>query len=320
MAHVSVSMIVKNEALRLRQALTSLQALEQIDEVVVLDTGSTDATMDIARDMGARVFEQPWQDDFSFHRNHCLSLCKNDWVFIIDGDEVLEDPGDLDAFLAHPTGDGALVRIQTEAGGTRCEAFLSIRAFNRQHARWRHPIHNQLVGIKNPRGTSAMMTAHYEPSDHQAQRRRLKVLLGALEAEPTCSHHLYFVAKTYRSLSEWEAAMHYIDRCLATDGADAHPILYAWRVEANLELGRQDAAVDCLIEGLRRHPTLPDLCFYDFLFAAKRWYEVSASPPVSYLLAPSISTHHAARFPEMAKALGLPVEFADAEPNEETAS
>lgn len=132
MASLSVSMIIRNEAARLPAALRSLSALRALDEIVVLDTGSTDASMEIARSFGARVFEQPWQDDFAFHRNHCLDLCRNHWVFILDGDEILEDAGDLDAFLAAPDASGALVQVTSEAQGHTSESFLSIRAFDRR--------------------------------------------------------------------------------------------------------------------------------------------------------------------------------------------
>ena len=109
MTPVSASMIVRDEEAGLERALGSLRAVEAIDEVVIVDTGSTDRTIEIARDLGAVVHQQPWQDDFAFHRNHCLELCSHDWVFVLDGDEVLVDAR---AYRRAPPAVGDVVVIQ----------------------------------------------------------------------------------------------------------------------------------------------------------------------------------------------------------------
>lgn len=311
MPPASAAMIVRNEEARLEEALRSLQRLSALDEIVILDTGSTDRTLEIARDLGARVYEQPWQDDFSFHRNRCLELCRNDWVLSFDGDEVLEDPGDLDAFFDHPTADGALVWIQTRCQSQLQESFLSLRVFDRRKGSWRFPVHNQLVGLGTAVATTARVTAWYEPSDVAVQRRRVQILIDALEREPDCAHHLYFVAKTLRMLRDWEGALAHIDRYLALPGGEDRAAVWAWKVEALLELGLREEATAVLAEALRAHPDFPELCFYDFLFAAKRWYEAAASPPIPYLLSPSTTLPFAARFPEAARVMGLPIEFSD---------
>jgi|GEM_PF-893490 len=86
-ATLSLSMIVKNEEEHLAKCLRSVRPV--VDEMIVVDTGSTDRTMDIAKVFGAQVFEFPWTGDFSEARNHSLSKAKGDWILILDGDEVL---------------------------------------------------------------------------------------------------------------------------------------------------------------------------------------------------------------------------------------
>ena len=81
-------MIVKNEATRLPQCLRSVQAV--VDEMIVLDTGSTDETPAIARQFGAKVFESTWQQDFAAARNEALAQVTGDWVLVLDADETLK--------------------------------------------------------------------------------------------------------------------------------------------------------------------------------------------------------------------------------------
>lgn len=90
-------MIVKNEAGSLGHCLESLRGLW--DELVVLDTGSTDGTPDIARSFGARVETFTWVDDFAAARNACIERCTGDWILVVDADEAV-DPGDHAALRA----------------------------------------------------------------------------------------------------------------------------------------------------------------------------------------------------------------------------
>ncbi|MBO3460205.1 tetratricopeptide repeat protein [Aetokthonos hydrillicola Thurmond2011] len=80
-------MIVKNEAVALPQCLSSVQNV--VDEIVVLDTGSSDRTPVIAKQFGAKVHHFQWCDDFSAARNEALKYVTGDWVLVLDADETL---------------------------------------------------------------------------------------------------------------------------------------------------------------------------------------------------------------------------------------
>jgi glycosyltransferase involved in cell wall biosynthesis len=84
---LSLCMIVKNEQASLPQALTSVKDI--VDEMVVLDTGSTDQTVEIAREFGAKVYHFEWCNDFSAARNEALKYVQGKWVLVLDADEVL---------------------------------------------------------------------------------------------------------------------------------------------------------------------------------------------------------------------------------------
>jgi len=90
---LSLAMIVKNEEATLAHCLESVKPL--VDEMVILDTGSTDKTVEIAMGFGALVHNFQWRDDFSAARNESLKHCRGDWVLILDADETI-DPMDYE--------------------------------------------------------------------------------------------------------------------------------------------------------------------------------------------------------------------------------
>jgi tetratricopeptide (TPR) repeat protein len=85
---VSLCLIVKNEAARISNCLKS--AASFVDEMIVVDTGSTDQTTQIAKKLGAQVYKFEWCDDFAAARNYALQQVKGQWVLVLDGDEELE--------------------------------------------------------------------------------------------------------------------------------------------------------------------------------------------------------------------------------------
>ena len=87
---VSLCMIVKNEEASLARCLDSVADL--VDEMVVVDTGSTDATADLASRHGARVHPFAWVDSFAEARNESLRHARGDWIFWLDADEWLDEP------------------------------------------------------------------------------------------------------------------------------------------------------------------------------------------------------------------------------------
>ncbi len=88
MTFLSFVAIVKNEAACLGRCLKSVQPY--VDELIVVDTGSSDRTIEIARELGAQVHEIEWQDDFAAARNAAIGLATGEWILTLDADEVLE--------------------------------------------------------------------------------------------------------------------------------------------------------------------------------------------------------------------------------------
>jgi tetratricopeptide (TPR) repeat protein len=88
-AGISLCMIVKNEERFLEQCLESVA--DVVDEINIVDTGSTDGTIEIARRFGARIERREWRNDFAWARNESLAMATKRWVLQLDADEVLEE-------------------------------------------------------------------------------------------------------------------------------------------------------------------------------------------------------------------------------------
>lgn len=85
---ITLAYILLNEQDYIERSI--LSAVGIADEIVVVDGGSDDLTVDICRGLGAKVFHFPWQDDFSASRNRAKELCEGDWILMLDADEHLE--------------------------------------------------------------------------------------------------------------------------------------------------------------------------------------------------------------------------------------
>lgn len=106
---LSLCMIVKNEAFFLRRCLE--QAAPHVDEIVVVDTGSSDDTRAIAGEFTEHVYDYTWQDDFAAARNFSLRQASGDWIIVLDADEVIapEDWTRIRALMADPDRDAYLL-------------------------------------------------------------------------------------------------------------------------------------------------------------------------------------------------------------------
>lgn len=92
-ATLSVCLITKNEESTLKRCIDSIKKVA--DEIIVVDTGSTDNTVNIAKSLRAKVYNYTWNNNFADARNAALDKCTKDWIFVIDADEVLERGHDI---------------------------------------------------------------------------------------------------------------------------------------------------------------------------------------------------------------------------------
>ena len=280
---LSVCMIVRDEAARLSRALASVRGVA--DELCVVDTGSRDDTVAIARAAGARVEVAEWTDDFAAARNRSLALATGAWVLILDADEVLDTDGGrasgavrarLAAFAtARPGAAGQLEIVNSNGGET--STFLAPRFLPRTPGlRYRGRIHEQpeLEGRPLPRAPVGVRILHagYEAAriasaDKLARNRRLLAL--ALADDPADAYLWYQLGRTEHVAGAPAAALAACERALALVVEDApwHAPLVETTAYALRELGRSAEARARLAHELARHAERADACFVAALLA-----------------------------------------------------
>ena len=138
---LSLSMIIRDEATRLESCLASLAGF--VDEMVVIDTGSRDDSVAIARRLGATVHELAWPGDFAPARNRALEVVRGDWVLVLDADERLrpEAREPLRRLMAEP--DALVITLLRRELGAAQAPYSSVSRLFRRHPdlRWSRPYH-----------------------------------------------------------------------------------------------------------------------------------------------------------------------------------
>lgn len=207
---ISACLIAKNEANYIGSCLRSIAPY--CDEIIVVDTGSTDATIPIAKSFGATVYNYKWQKDFSAARNFSLDQATEDWILVIDCDEVLcEGCGPLLVDLSHSENiDGFGVMIHNIIGGVDSSVSVSPRFFkNFIHLGFKGIIHENLVDMRTglpPTGyflTSKLAFWHYGYENNpliqeEKTKRNLDLLLSIPDDEKDAMYYLHLGAEYVR--------------------------------------------------------------------------------------------------------------------------
>jgi len=141
---LSLCMIVKNEADKLPRCLSSVQGF--VNEMIVVDTGSTDQTTEIAQSLGAEVYHYSWNNNFSAARNESLRYAQGEWILVLDADEVL-NPESIPALKQAMQREQALVinLVRQEIGAVQSPYSLMSRLFrNHFGIRFSRPYHSMV--------------------------------------------------------------------------------------------------------------------------------------------------------------------------------
>jgi glycosyltransferase involved in cell wall biosynthesis len=307
---VSAVLIVRDEEEGLARAIGSARKLAGVDEVVVVDTGSTDRTISIAKGLGAKVFEEPWTGDYAYHRNRAMERCSNDWVFFVDGDEELVDAGNIDAVLAQGGLDGVALTMHCQVNGRVEEESVMVRLFDRRRGRWEHAIHEQLTGLEDVVMARGLMVAEYDETFEASSLSRLAKLLEQEPLHPGESHYPYFIAKTYRSLHDFESLETWARKYLGLGLEEAREAeIWVWLVEAAMQAGDLPSARSRCASALQRHASYPDLLHLLVALSVHSWWEACTNADPRYLTVARRSLRHLDNLQPAAELLGLPMEL-----------
>ena len=201
---VSLCMIVKNEEAHLSACLESVADL--VDEMVVVDTGSTDATAAMASRRGAQVHSFEWIDSFAAVRNESLRHAQGDWIFWLDADEMLDEENrlKLKSLLAGLRDENAayIMRQRSPAGTGAAAAIVAdqVRLFRRlPGVHWSYRVHEQILPALRRTGVdlrrSDIVIQHSGHEDPAVRLRKLDrdLRLLLLENERAPRRSIYIV-------------------------------------------------------------------------------------------------------------------------------
>lgn len=227
MLPISLCMIMKNESANLSRCLDSIKSYGF--ELILVDTGSSDNTVEIAGKYVDTVHHFTWIEDFSAARNYSISLASHDWVLILDCDEYISsmDISDLLSFMNNfPEYIGLLSRHNHyELNGTDTVYIDQVeRFFNRKLYHYRGEVHEQVVpfspvhqNLSAPINLKVEHTGYVGTADelYKKSMRNLKLLEGMLERNPDDPYLYFQIGQCYNLLHDDRNAAIYYERGLS---------------------------------------------------------------------------------------------------------
>jgi glycosyltransferase involved in cell wall biosynthesis/tetratricopeptide (TPR) repeat protein len=279
---LSAALIVRDEEAVLGPCLDSLHGVA--DEVVIVDTGSRDATVAIAREHGARVLHRPWEDDFAASRNHGLDHIRGDWVLYIDADERVApiDRSELERRLSSSPATAMRILLRPTVHATPYYEYRLWR--NDPRIRFTGVMHEQVVDAihaaarqdaRNVDDWPGLLLEHigYEGDQTRKHTRNLPLLQAQLELDPSNIYNWRHLARVLDGLGRPEQAATALERATTLALAQGVPsvdggLAWAELVRARHEQG--DDVSELLELGRARWPQHWLICWIEGIIAEQQ--------------------------------------------------
>jgi glycosyltransferase involved in cell wall biosynthesis len=253
-----------------------------VDDIVVVDTGSTDRTPEIASSLGARVFHFEWCDDFSAARNESIRHAIGQWIFWMDTDDTIdrENAGKIREVLSDElpaTVLGFLMKVRCpttdENGNAGFIEVDQVKLFrNLPQLRFEFRIHEQiLMSIRRAGGTTPwtdIFVVHSNADNSPEGRARkidrdLRILQLDHREKPDHPFVLFNLAMTLAEAGRHEESLNYLWHSIGRSGDDDSHLrkTYALLVSTYRHLGRHTTAWEACFKGLKHFPDDPELRF-----------------------------------------------------------
>jgi glycosyltransferase involved in cell wall biosynthesis len=277
---ISACLIVKNEEENLQRCLESIKEL--VDEIVIVDTGSTDKTIEIAERYTDKLYIHPWQNDFSLHRNQSISYATGDWILIIDADEELstnltkDDIKELISKASDETDSISFLMedIQNDKVVMNC---VTSRIFRNGKIRYNGRVHNQPSVDGKTAITTAIKIKHYgyDLSPERMQQkfeRTLSLLLKQYENNEN-EHVEFYLCQLYgqngmQEESQKWGELYYKKRDLTN--IDFNTTIYFTLIKSYIDTGNMQRAWEIIQDALKLDRPDPDIGLAISDFGAKK--------------------------------------------------
>lgn len=259
---ISACLIVKNEKDHIKDVLTSLAGF---DEIVVVDTGSIDNTVELAKEFTDKVFtDYLWKDDFAEARNHALSKCTGEWVFSIDGDEILEDEGleKIRNIIENATEDQLHFSVKMKAKGSNSVHDLPRLFRNDGSVFWKGAAHETLSPVQKNL-IDVMIEYGYSTAHQLDPDRMLRILENVVKSEYSTPRDMYYYAREIYYRRDYARAANlfqeYVD--VATwlpEKADG----YLYIARSSFYSGQGDRAREACLRAIQLNPDFKEALLF----------------------------------------------------------
>lgn len=283
---LALCVITKNEENFIGGCIESV--IDVVDEIILVDTGSTDSTKEIAFRYGAKVIETVWEDDFSKVKNLALEYVNTDWIIFLDADERLH-PEDKNKMLetiskCADNTEAILTKIlnyQDVYCSVTGEIHSNYRIFkNKKSLRFVYPIHENLFNIEENRPPITVISdiriihlgyISFIANKRQKSKRNISILKRYLEKNPNDFFQNLNIAVEYYRLGDYEKALFHLLRIkeqFSVFNLSASRYL-KFLILTYLQLGKYKEAYDIIITAKRFFANVGN---FDYYFLEILWY------------------------------------------------
>ncbi|KUP23872.1 glycosyltransferase family 2 protein [Paenibacillus sp. DMB5] len=281
-ASISLCMIVKNEENILARCLDSIK--DKVDEMIIVDTGSTDNTVEIAKQYNASVYTFAWTNDFSEARNYSLRQATKEYILVLDADEYLDPEADLHQELSSRL-DYYLFNIKNYHSYGQSFTHSAVRLFkNDADLYYENRLHEHLnvVGNDALKGGEAGALIHHTGYNAETMiekdkiNRNLPLMLQAVRENPD-AYNLYNMGKTYLSLNEHLKAVEFFKKAypLSTNRVFLPELLVKLAYSLG-ELDRNEEGLSILNDAVNVFPQETEMWYIRGELFAKTGYYIDA--------------------------------------------
>lgn len=297
---LSVCIIAKNEESNILRCINSVKSIA--DEIIVVDTGSTDKTVTVATSLGAKVFYKKWNNDFSEARNYAMEKATKEWIFSIDADEALDsnDVLKLKNILKNTKKEAVYLNLVNLIKNTPINEISSLRIFkNRTCYRYVGKLHEQIYfSIKENVGedgfeVSDVKLNHYG-YDHNNIDMSKKIernidVLNTYKENDKDGFYYFSLGSEYLKSNEQEKAMECFKIAEEKYSRDCgyKPYLAVSMIQIYLQNKKYKSGLECLERFKKQLPDFRELHFLEGALNSEMLrYSISYESLVRYIQTP----------------------------------
>ncbi|MGE7825171.1 glycosyltransferase [Paenibacillus sp. NPDC093718] len=282
---ISLCMIVKDEERTLERCLNSV--LDVVDEIVIVDTGSTDRTIEIARRFTFNIYNFTWTNNFSDARNFAVERATGDYILSLDADEYFGD--DSKKILLNPLeASYYFLRIRNMIRSGIVDTHSFARLFKRDAGfLYEGALHEQINFWDLPELKGQVLPVYINHDGYtkavikskDKNERNMQILKEELKQEPTAFGY-FNLGTQYKAVGEMENAVQAFQKSYALNpNTTFAPKLLVFLIQSLSNLGRYEDALKVAKDASLLYPTYTDIC-YEIGLQYKRilhWKDAEAS-------------------------------------------